>query len=216
MDEIEAHRRTDADAAEGQGGRPRPPTSPRAATSSASATRSARRSTPSPAMPSCWSAIPAPWTADAVRVIRRSADAPGRPGRRAAGHLAHRERLAAASTRDRVNLVELLDQIVDMFRLQAAAKGIVFQHDRPGNLPAYVYTDEKRLRQILINLLSNAIKYTPAGRRRADRALARARWRSSRSPTPASASPGRRSRADLRAVRADRRGAEARPASGSA
>jgi signal transduction histidine kinase len=65
--------------------------------------------------------------------------------------------------RDLVNLPEFLDQIVDMFRLAALAKGIEFLHERPGNLPVFVRTDEKRLRQILINLLSNAIKYTDKG-----------------------------------------------------
>jgi CheY-like chemotaxis protein len=60
-------------------------------------------------------------------------------------------------------LSELLDQIVDMFRVQAAARGIEFEHTRPASLPEWVYTDEKRLRQILINLISNAIKYTPSG-----------------------------------------------------
>jgi signal transduction histidine kinase/CheY-like chemotaxis protein len=65
--------------------------------------------------------------------------------------------------RDKVRLPEFLDQIVDMFRLQAAAKGIEFRFRAARNLPAYVHTDQKRLRQILINLLSNAIKYTESG-----------------------------------------------------
>jgi signal transduction histidine kinase/CheY-like chemotaxis protein len=65
--------------------------------------------------------------------------------------------------RDKVRLPEFLDQIVDMFRLQAAAKGIEFRFQPPLNLPTYVHTDQKRLRQILINLLSNAIKYTESG-----------------------------------------------------
>jgi signal transduction histidine kinase/CheY-like chemotaxis protein len=65
--------------------------------------------------------------------------------------------------RDKVQLVEFLDQIVDMFRLQATNKGIEFRYQRPPHLPAHVYTDQKRLRQILINLLSNAIKYTERG-----------------------------------------------------
>jgi signal transduction histidine kinase/CheY-like chemotaxis protein/purine-cytosine permease-like protein len=63
----------------------------------------------------------------------------------------------------RVNLTELLTQLVDMFRLQAEAKGLAFRHAWPESLPTYIYGDEKRLRQILINLLSNAIKYTDAG-----------------------------------------------------
>jgi signal transduction histidine kinase/CheY-like chemotaxis protein len=65
--------------------------------------------------------------------------------------------------RDKVRLPEFLDQLVDMFRLQAAAKGIAFRYQPPANLPSCVHTDQKRLRQILINLLSNAIKYTESG-----------------------------------------------------
>ncbi len=65
--------------------------------------------------------------------------------------------------RDEVRIRELLDQIVDMFRLQAKARGVAFLHSRSDRLPAVVHTDEKRLRQILINLLSNAIKFTATG-----------------------------------------------------
>jgi signal transduction histidine kinase/purine-cytosine permease-like protein/ActR/RegA family two-component response regulator len=100
--------------------------------------------------------------ADAVRVIRRSAE-----------HLSNLvdglldisqiETGSLTLHRDRVHLPGFLDQIVDMFRLQALAKGIEFYHKRPANSPEFVLTDEKRLRQILINLLSNAIKYTEHG-----------------------------------------------------
>ncbi|GLQ53518.1 hybrid sensor histidine kinase/response regulator [Devosia nitrariae] len=62
-----------------------------------------------------------------------------------------------------INIHDFLDQIVDMFRLQAEAKGLEFRHQRARNLPQYVRTDEKRLRQILVNLLSNAIKFTDRG-----------------------------------------------------
>jgi signal transduction histidine kinase/CheY-like chemotaxis protein/purine-cytosine permease-like protein len=65
--------------------------------------------------------------------------------------------------RDQVDFGEFLDQIVDMFRLQAAAKGIEFRDERGASLPRFIYTDEKRLRQIIINLLSNALKYTAQG-----------------------------------------------------
>jgi signal transduction histidine kinase/DNA-binding response OmpR family regulator len=99
---------------------------------------------------------------NAVRVIRRSAE-----------HLVNLidglldiskiESGLLRLNRDRVQLGEFLDQIVDMFRLQAEAKGIEFRYQRPAHLPAYVHTDQKRLRQVLINLLSNAIKYTEHG-----------------------------------------------------
>jgi signal transduction histidine kinase/DNA-binding NarL/FixJ family response regulator/purine-cytosine permease-like protein len=62
-----------------------------------------------------------------------------------------------------INIQDFLDQIVDMFRLQAKAKGLEFRHRRAPGLPLHVRTDEKRLRQILVNLLSNAIKFTSAG-----------------------------------------------------
>ena len=64
---------------------------------------------------------------------------------------------------DIVRLPALLDHVVDMFRMQAAAKGLTLHYAIEGRLPPFVRTDEKRLRQILINLLSNAIKYTEQG-----------------------------------------------------
>ncbi|TCN29511.1 ATP-binding protein [Sinorhizobium americanum] len=67
-----------------------------------------------------------------------------------------------------INIHDFLDQIVDMFRPQAQAKGIAFEHDRGPTLPQYVKTDEKRLRQILVNLLSNALKFTDQGQIRFD------------------------------------------------
>src|SRR5258706_419103 len=66
--------------------------------------------------------------------------------------------------RDEVLLPEFLGQIVDMFTLHARDNGLEFTFEAPKHLPAVVYTDEKRLRQILINLLSNAIRYTRQGK----------------------------------------------------
>ena len=99
---------------------------------------------------------------DQVRVVRRSAD-----------HLSGLidgildiSKIEAGRlylSRDEVRVNEFLDQLVGMFRLQAAAKGIDFVFRRPAVLPVVVYADEKRLRQVLINLLSNAIKFTQTG-----------------------------------------------------
>src|SRR5439155_1532922 len=63
-------------------------------------------------------------------------------------------------SRDEVRLSEFLDQLVGMFRVQAAAKGIDFIFKRPSVLPLVVYGDEKRLRQVLINLLSEVTNPT--------------------------------------------------------
>jgi signal transduction histidine kinase/CheY-like chemotaxis protein len=65
--------------------------------------------------------------------------------------------------RNEVNTSEFLDQLVDMFRLQAAGKSIEFRYVPSKNLPEVVHTDENRLRQILLNLLANAIKFTDSG-----------------------------------------------------
>ena len=57
-----------------------------------------------------------------------------------------------------------VQEIVRMFELQAAAKGIEFRRVLAEPLPEVVRADEKRLRQILINVLGNAVKFTHAGR----------------------------------------------------
>ncbi|MDP2255630.1 MAG: ATP-binding protein [Polaromonas sp.] len=62
-----------------------------------------------------------------------------------------------------ISFRDFLDDIVKMVEPQAVAKGLVFSFDAPRRLPAYVHTDAKRLRQILLNLLANAIKFTEHG-----------------------------------------------------
>jgi signal transduction histidine kinase/FixJ family two-component response regulator len=65
--------------------------------------------------------------------------------------------------RDEVQLRPFLEQLVNMFRLQAVSKGLDFTYHFPVYLPDYVTVDKQRLRQILINLISNAIKFTQQG-----------------------------------------------------
>jgi signal transduction histidine kinase/purine-cytosine permease-like protein/FixJ family two-component response regulator len=65
--------------------------------------------------------------------------------------------------RDEFNLKAILQQLVDMFQMQASKKGLKFHYITSPNLPDYVATDKQRFRQILINLISNAIKYTQQG-----------------------------------------------------
>ncbi|WP_427981658.1 hybrid sensor histidine kinase/response regulator [Agarivorans sp.] len=65
--------------------------------------------------------------------------------------------------RDKVPIKELLDDLVEMFSLQAREKDIRFDYQPSPYLPNCVYADETHLRQILINLLSNAVKFTQQG-----------------------------------------------------
>jgi signal transduction histidine kinase/CheY-like chemotaxis protein/purine-cytosine permease-like protein len=62
-----------------------------------------------------------------------------------------------------MRLREGLQQIVNLFELQAVAKGLRFEHD-VGSAPEQVKADERRLSQILINVLGNAVKFTAQGR----------------------------------------------------
>ena len=105
--------------------------------------------------------VPAPRRAS-VKVIRRSAE-----------HLSGLidglldiSRIEAGRLQvysNEVNIHDFLSQIREMFRLQGGAKGLEFRYKVAPNLPQFVRTDEKRLRQILVNLLSNAIKFTDTG-----------------------------------------------------
>ncbi len=66
--------------------------------------------------------------------------------------------------RDQVNIGPLIEQLVEMFSVQAQTKNIEFEYQCQSGMPAYVFVDEKRLRQILMNLLSNAVKFTKQGK----------------------------------------------------
>lgn len=65
--------------------------------------------------------------------------------------------------KDTLQINTFLDQLVDMFSMQAKNKGIDFKYLACNRLPKSVTIDKQRFRQILINLLSNAIKFTEKG-----------------------------------------------------
>ena len=61
------------------------------------------------------------------------------------------------------NLGEMLSDLVGMIWIRAKEKGLEFHVDVDQSLPAQLYGDEVRIKQILINMLNNAVKYTAEG-----------------------------------------------------
>ncbi|MEE3716845.1 ATP-binding protein [Tumidithrix elongata RA019] len=61
------------------------------------------------------------------------------------------------------DLHQTLDRAIEMFEMRAETKNLYLHFEKSVNLPQFVKTDEKKLRQVLINLIENAIKFTPKG-----------------------------------------------------
>ncbi len=61
------------------------------------------------------------------------------------------------------SLSSLVSEIVNMLWLRAQQKGLEFKVEIDPSIPAELYGDEVRIKQILVNLLNNAVKYTPEG-----------------------------------------------------
>ncbi len=62
------------------------------------------------------------------------------------------------------DLFKVLNSLEEMLKFKANAKGLQLEFQLAANLPQYVYSDESKLRQVLLNLLGNAIKFTPQGK----------------------------------------------------
>ncbi len=62
------------------------------------------------------------------------------------------------------HLAGFLKNTTEIAQIRAYEKGISFDYKVSADLPQVVYSDETRLRQILLNLLNNAIKFTDNGK----------------------------------------------------
>lgn len=62
-----------------------------------------------------------------------------------------------------VNLVELVDDVLEVFSLQTSQKSIQVEKYVDDELPEYLLLDEIHARQILLNLVGNAVKFTSNG-----------------------------------------------------
>ncbi|BDI17680.1 histidine kinase [Nostoc cf. commune SO-36] len=73
-------------------------------------------------------------------------------------------------------LAELGEQIERNFRQIAQSKGLDFRIELTPELPVSIYTDVKRIQQVLKNILSNAFKFTERGEVRLQIAVAKQGW----------------------------------------
>ena len=64
---------------------------------------------------------------------------------------------------ERTDLFEIGSQVADMIKYQAHRKGLEVLLNISPDAPRYIWSDDIRLRQVLINLLANAVKFTEVG-----------------------------------------------------
>jgi signal transduction histidine kinase/ActR/RegA family two-component response regulator len=57
----------------------------------------------------------------------------------------------------------IIEEVLDLFRAEAASRGVELVLDNDGSLPPDLVGDGRRLRQVLQNLLTNAVRLTTSG-----------------------------------------------------
>jgi polar amino acid transport system substrate-binding protein/two-component system sensor histidine kinase EvgS len=65
--------------------------------------------------------------------------------------------------KSRTNINKILQESINLFTLQAEQKGIDLDLNIDKKMPEAVFTDQIRLKQIVINLIGNALKFTDEG-----------------------------------------------------
>lgn len=60
---------------------------------------------------------------------------------------------------DKFDIVELIQNVFDMFEIQASEREISLLFDKEYTTPIYVNADRERIQQVLTNLIVNSIKY---------------------------------------------------------
>lgn len=63
----------------------------------------------------------------------------------------------------RINIYSIVKEISDCFSFRASEKGLSFKAQISPDVPGHFFSDQLRVKQILINVLSNAIKNTERG-----------------------------------------------------
>ena len=58
---------------------------------------------------------------------------------------------------------QIIDEALDLFSLEADAKGVALRAEGLARLPSDLMIDSGRLRQVLLNLIGNAVKFTEQG-----------------------------------------------------
>jgi CheY-like chemotaxis protein len=61
------------------------------------------------------------------------------------------------------NVKEMINNAVNMIGIMAKEKQLEFLVHIDGEIPTYIFGDERRLEQVLINIMSNAVKFTQEG-----------------------------------------------------
>lgn len=59
----------------------------------------------------------------------------------------------------RFNIIELIQNVFDLFEMKADKKGIMLMFDMKYNRPIMVYADQEKIQQVVTNLVVNSIKY---------------------------------------------------------